>query len=68
MELRCGRAASRWSPNRRTAVLTQIYEISSSDEARAVSELRIDHVGVLVGDGEFTRGTGALPILNSLLV
>jgi hypothetical protein len=55
MELRCGRAASRWSPNRRTAVLTQIYEISSSDEARAVSELRIDHVGVLVGDGEFPR-------------
>ena len=36
-------------------MLTQIYEISSPDEARAVSEIGIDHVGVLVGDGEFPR-------------
>lgn len=36
-------------------MLTQIYEISSTDEARAVSEIGIDHVGVLVGDGEFLR-------------
>jgi hypothetical protein len=36
-------------------MLTQIYEISSTDEARAVSEIGIDHVGVLVGDGEFPR-------------
>jgi phosphoribosylanthranilate isomerase len=37
------------------AVLTQIYEISSPDEARAISEIGIDHIGVLVGDGEFPR-------------
>jgi phosphoribosylanthranilate isomerase len=36
-------------------MLTQIYEISSPDEARAVSEIGISHVGVLVGDGEFPR-------------
>jgi phosphoribosylanthranilate isomerase len=36
-------------------VLTQIYEISSPDEARAISEIGIDHIGVLVGDGEFPR-------------
>jgi phosphoribosylanthranilate isomerase len=36
-------------------VLTQIYEISTADEARAVSALGIDHVGVLVGDGRFPR-------------
>jgi phosphoribosylanthranilate isomerase len=36
-------------------MLTQIYEISSPDEARAVSEIGIDHVGILVGDGEFPR-------------
>lgn len=36
-------------------MLTQIYEVSSPDEARAVAEIGIDHVGVLVGDGEFPR-------------
>ena len=36
-------------------MLTQIYEISSPDEGRGVSEIGIDHVGVLVGDGEFPR-------------
>ena len=36
-------------------MLTQIYEISSPDEAWAVSEIGIDHAGVLVGDGEFPR-------------
>jgi phosphoribosylanthranilate isomerase len=36
-------------------MLTQTYEISSPDEARAISEIGIDHVGVLVGDGEFPR-------------
>jgi phosphoribosylanthranilate isomerase len=36
-------------------MLTQIYEISSPDEARAVSAIGIDHIGVLVGDGEFPR-------------
>jgi phosphoribosylanthranilate isomerase len=36
-------------------VLTQIYEISTEDEARALSALGIDHIGVLVGDGRFPR-------------
>jgi phosphoribosylanthranilate isomerase len=36
-------------------VLTQIYEISTGDEARAMCALGIDHVGVLVGDGRFPR-------------
>jgi phosphoribosylanthranilate isomerase len=36
-------------------MLTQIYEISTAEEARAVSALGVDHVGVLVGDGEFPR-------------
>ena len=36
-------------------MLTQIYEISTEDEARAVCALGIDHVGVLVGDGRFPR-------------
>ena len=36
-------------------MLTQIYEVSDSDEARAISSIGIDHVGVLVGDGEFPR-------------
>ncbi len=36
-------------------ILTQIYEIGSPEEARAISAMGIDHVGVLVGDGEFPR-------------
>jgi phosphoribosylanthranilate isomerase len=36
-------------------MLIQIYEISTAEEARAVSALGVDHVGVLVGDGEFPR-------------
>ena len=36
-------------------MLTQIYEISTGEEARAVSSLGVDHVGVLVGDGQFPR-------------
>jgi phosphoribosylanthranilate isomerase len=43
-------------PQAETAtMLTQIYEIGSPEEARAISELGIDHIGVLVGDGEFPR-------------
>jgi len=33
----------------------QIYEVSSPDEARALGELGVDHIGVLVGDGAFPR-------------
>ena len=36
-------------------MLTQIYEISTPEEARAVSAIGIDHVGILVGNGEFPR-------------
>jgi phosphoribosylanthranilate isomerase len=36
-------------------MLTQIYEVSTSEEARAISEIGIDHIGVLVGNGEFPR-------------
>jgi phosphoribosylanthranilate isomerase len=40
-------------------MLTQIYEVSTFDEARSISELGVDHIGVLVGNGEFP---GELPI------
>jgi len=40
---------------RRVLMLTQIYEISSPDEAAAIAAIGIDHVGVLVGDGQFPR-------------
>jgi phosphoribosylanthranilate isomerase len=36
-------------------MLTQIYEISTPDEARSISEIGVDHIGVLVGNGEFPR-------------
>jgi phosphoribosylanthranilate isomerase len=36
-------------------MLVQIYEISSPDEACALAELGVDHIGVLVGDGSFPR-------------
>src|SRR5262245_21479330 len=36
-------------------MLVQINEISTPDEARALGDLGVDHIGVLVGDGSFTR-------------
>ncbi len=36
-------------------IRTQIYEVSAPEEAAAVSAMGIDHVGVLVGEGEFPR-------------
>jgi phosphoribosylanthranilate isomerase len=36
-------------------MLTQIYEISTPEEAGAVSSVGVVHVGILVGDGEFPR-------------
>ena len=36
-------------------VLTQIYEVSSASEARAISGIGVDHIGILVGDGSFPR-------------
>ena len=36
-------------------MLVQIYEVGSPEEARALGELGVDHIGVLVGDGAFPR-------------
>ncbi|OKO78574.1 phosphoribosylanthranilate isomerase [Bradyrhizobium sp. AS23.2] len=36
-------------------MLTQVYEISTIEEASAVSAIGVDHIGVLVGDGRFPR-------------
>ena len=36
-------------------MLTQIYEVSDPVEASAISRIGVDHVGVLVGDGQFPR-------------
>jgi phosphoribosylanthranilate isomerase len=36
-------------------VLVQIYEVSSPEEAAALTRLGVDHIGVLVGEGAFPR-------------
>lgn len=36
-------------------MLTQIYEVSTLEEARAISDIGVDHIGVLIGNGEFPR-------------
>jgi phosphoribosylanthranilate isomerase len=36
-------------------MLTQIYEVTSPEEAAALSALGVEHVGVLVGEGTFPR-------------
>lgn len=36
-------------------MLTQIYEVATPDEARSISAIGVDHIGVLVGDGRFPR-------------
>ena len=36
-------------------MLVQIYETSTPEEAGALGELGVDHIGVLVGDGSFPR-------------
>src|SRR5690349_10892081 len=36
-------------------MLTQIYEVSTPEEARAISAIGIAHIGILVGSGEFPR-------------
>ena len=36
-------------------MLTQIYEVTSAQEAAAISEMGVDHIGVLVGDGALPR-------------
>ena len=36
-------------------MLGQIYEVATPEEARALSGIGVDHIGVLVGAGEFPR-------------
>jgi phosphoribosylanthranilate isomerase len=36
-------------------MLTQIYEVSTPEAAEAISAIGVDHVGILVGTGEFPR-------------
>lgn len=36
-------------------MIVQIYEVSSAEEAATLSQLGVDHIGVLVGDGSFPR-------------
>lgn len=36
-------------------MLTQIYEVGTPEEARAIAAIGVDHIGILVGDGEFPR-------------
>jgi phosphoribosylanthranilate isomerase len=46
-------------------MLTQIYEVSTPEEARSISEIGVDHIGVLVGNGEFPR---ELPVKAAAMV
>ena len=36
-------------------MLVQIYETSSADEAASLRRIGVDHIGVLVGNGEYPR-------------
>jgi phosphoribosylanthranilate isomerase len=36
-------------------MLTQIYEVSTPAEARAIAAIGVSHIGILVGNGEFPR-------------
>jgi phosphoribosylanthranilate isomerase len=36
-------------------MLTQIYEVSTREEAQSISAIGVDHIGVLVGDGQSPR-------------
>ena len=36
-------------------MIVQIYEVTSPEEASALSRMGVDHIGVLVGDGAFPR-------------
>ncbi len=50
-------------------MIVQIYEISNPLEAQRVAECGVDHIGVLVGKGDFPREVGieqTREIFNSL--
>lgn len=36
-------------------MLTQIYEVSSPDEARSIAAIGVDHIGAKIGNGQFPR-------------
>ncbi len=36
-------------------MIVQVYEVSNPTEAKALAELGVDHIGVLVGKGEYPR-------------
>src|SRR5215471_16567479 len=36
-------------------MIVQIYEVTTTAEARTLGEMGVDHIGVLVGDGSFPR-------------
>lgn len=36
-------------------MLTQVYEVSTPDEARSISAIGVNHIGAKVGTGEFPR-------------
>ena len=36
-------------------MIVQIHEVTSPAEARALGAMRVDHIGVLVGEGSFPR-------------
>jgi phosphoribosylanthranilate isomerase len=36
-------------------VIVQIYEVTSPEEASTLAQIGVDHIGVLVGEGEFPR-------------
>ena len=46
-------------------MLTQIYEVSTPEEARAIAAIGIAHIGILVGRGEFPR---ELPLAEAAAV
>jgi len=51
-------------------MLTQIYEVSSPEEARAISAVGVNHIGLLVGDGRFPREqsiAGAMRIASAIV-
>jgi phosphoribosylanthranilate isomerase len=56
--MRGGASSPSASPDFRrkfSPMLTQIYEVSTAEEARAISAIGVDHIGILVGTGEFPR-------------
>ena len=36
-------------------MLVQIYEVQTPDEAAVLARLGVDHIGVLIGEGVFSR-------------